>query len=213
MAMAIEEYVRKRGRATQVKQVREKINQLGIDYIYYQFISVTGRIVGKGVPADHWETIAEKGFQLVYGSVANLYVDRYGQYIGYGPESSELVGIPDPETFVQLPWDKRVARVYVTCFRNREEKQDPGGFFTGDCRGNLRRIHDEFQKKHKGMHLQARHRAGDDVAEEGRGRPAQRRFLQAELLPHRPVRKPAPGIHEGHRVQPRHGPGHDPGRP
>ena len=23
----------------------------------------------------------------------------------------ELVGIPDPETFVQLPWDKRVGRV------------------------------------------------------------------------------------------------------
>ena len=43
-------------------------------------------------------------------------------YIGYGPEASELVGIPDPETFVQLPWDKRVARVFCTCFRNREEK-------------------------------------------------------------------------------------------
>ena len=25
----------------------------------------------------------------------------------------ELVGIPDPETFVQLPWDKRVGRVFV----------------------------------------------------------------------------------------------------
>ena len=39
------------------------------------------------------------------------------------PEASELVGIPDPETFVQLPWDKRVARVFCTCFRNREEKR------------------------------------------------------------------------------------------
>jgi len=153
MAMAIEDYVNQRGRATLVKQVRDKINQLGIDYIYYQFISVTGRIVGKGVPADHWETIAERGFQLVYGSVANLYTDRHGHYIGYGPEASELVGIPDPETFCQLPWDKRVARVFVTCFRNREERTDPGGFFTGDCRGNLRRIHDDFQKKHKGLHL------------------------------------------------------------
>ena len=151
--MDIEAHVEREGRAQLVRDVRAKIDALNIDYIYYQFISVTGRIVGKGVPADHWETIAERGFQLVYGSVANLYVDRYGDYIGYGPESSELVGIPDPETFVQLPWDKRVARVYCTCFRNREEPENPGGFFTGDCRGNLRRIHDEFRAGHGGLHL------------------------------------------------------------
>ncbi len=153
MAMDIESYVEREGRAELVRQVRNKIDELKIDYIYYQFISVTGRIVGKGVPADHWETIAQRGFQLVYGSVANLYVDRYGNYIGYGPESSELVGIPDPETFVQLPWDKRVARVYCTCFRNREERENPGSFFTGDCRGNLRRLHDAFQAEHGGLHL------------------------------------------------------------
>ncbi|MDF2764181.1 MAG: glnT 2 [Rhodospirillales bacterium] len=122
----LEAYVKADGRAELVKQVRAKIKELGITYIYYQFISVTGRIVGKGVPAEHWETVAERGFQLVYGSTANLFVDRHKQYIGYGPEASELVGIPDPETFCQLPWDKRVARVFCTCFRNREEDEDPG---------------------------------------------------------------------------------------
>ena len=54
-------------------------------------------------------------------SDGQLFVDRHKNYIGYGPEASELVGIPDPETLVQLPWDKRVARVFCTCFRNREE--------------------------------------------------------------------------------------------
>ena len=110
----LEAYVSTRGRAEQVRRVREKIKELGITYIYYQFISVTGRIVGKGIPADHWERTAERGFQLVYGSTANLFVDRYGDYIGYGPEAMELVGIPDPETFCQLPWDKRVARVFLS---------------------------------------------------------------------------------------------------
>jgi len=128
-----------------VKQVRAKIDELGIQYIYYQFISVTGRVVGKGVPADHWEAIAAKGIQLVYGSMANLYVDRHRNYIGYGPEAAELVAIPDPETFCQLPWDKRVARVYCVCFRNREEETDAAAFLTGDCRGNFKRIHAEFQ--------------------------------------------------------------------
>ena len=63
--MDIEAYVNAKGRDDLVKQVRDKINELGIHYIYYQFISVTGRIVGKGIPADHWETIAERGFQLL----------------------------------------------------------------------------------------------------------------------------------------------------
>jgi len=60
----------------------------------------------------------------------------------------ELVGIPDPETFCQLPWDKRVARVYCVCFRNREEREDPGTFLTSDCRGNLKRIHEAFKEKY-----------------------------------------------------------------
>lgn len=149
----LDAYVNTEGRGELVKQVRAKINELGISYIYYQFISVTGRIVGKGIPADHWESVAEKGFQLVYGATANLFLDRHSQYIGYGPEASELVGIPDPETFVQLPWDKRVARVFCTQFRNREEDENPGGFLSSDCRGNLRRIHEQFQRDHNGLHL------------------------------------------------------------
>ncbi|MBT3361406.1 MAG: glutamine synthetase, partial [Rhodospirillales bacterium] len=82
----LEQHVEAPGRAELVKQVRAKIDELGITYVYFQFISVTGRIVGKGIPADHWETVAQKGFQLVYGSTANLFVDRHGDYIGYGPE-------------------------------------------------------------------------------------------------------------------------------
>ena len=60
--MDIESYVEREDRDELVRQVRGKIDELNIDYIYYQFISVTGRIVGKGVPSDHWETIAQRGF-------------------------------------------------------------------------------------------------------------------------------------------------------
>jgi len=150
--MDLEEYVGAEGRAERVREVRAQIDRLEITYIYYQFISVTGRVVGKGIPADHWEKIAERGFQLVYGATANLFMDRLDNYIGYGPEAAELVGIPDPETFVQLPWDKRVARVFCTCFRNRDEPEDAGAPLTSDCRGNLRRIHEKFQADH-GYHL------------------------------------------------------------
>ena len=146
--MEIEIFANQEGRHEKIKEVRSKIDELGIKYIYYQFVSVTGRIVGKGVPADHWEKLCKSGFQLVYGATANLYTDRHDNYIGYGPEEAELVGMPEPETFCQLPWDKAVARVFCTCFRNREEKNNPGGYLTSDCRSNLRILHEEFQNKH-----------------------------------------------------------------
>ena len=116
------------GRDDLIKQVRKRIDALGIEYLYLQFLSVTGRIIGKGIPADHWEYIANGGFQLVYGATANLFMDRRGEYLGYGAEAAELVGMPEPETFMQLPWDKRVGRMFCTLFRNREEPEDPGGF-------------------------------------------------------------------------------------
>ena len=77
----LEKHVNQPGRDKLIKRVREKIKELGITYIYFQFISVTGRVVGKGIPADHWERTAEKGFQLVYGSTANLFLDRHNNYI------------------------------------------------------------------------------------------------------------------------------------
>ena len=144
----LEAFVAAEGRDEKIKEVRAKIDELGIEYIYLQFVSVTGKIMGKGMPADHWESAARKGFQLVYGATVNLFTNRAGDYLGYGPEAAELVGIPEPETFMQLPWAPKIARFYCTLFRNREEKKDPGAFLTADCRGNLRRLHKQFQDKH-----------------------------------------------------------------
>ncbi len=150
----LEEFVEADGREAQIKEVERQIEANDVRYLYCQFISVTGRIMGKGIPAKHFGVMARKGFQLVYGSTANLFIDRHGDYIGYGPEARELVGIAEPETFCQLPWDPKTARVFCTLFRGREEEVDGGAFLTSDCRGNLKRIHTEFEAKH-GLHLRA----------------------------------------------------------
>lgn len=150
----IQAFIEAEGRAEQVAEVQKRIEVEGIQYLYCQFVSVTGRIMGKGIPAKHFGTIANKGFQLVYGSTANLFVDRHGQYIGYGPESRELVGVAEVDTFMKLPWDPKTARVFCTLFRGREEEVDGGMFLTSDCRGNLQRIHKEFEEK-TGLHLRA----------------------------------------------------------
>jgi glutamine synthetase len=154
LATDLEALVEQPGRTEAIKEVRRKIDAEGVEYMYYQFVSVTGRIMGKGIPAAHWENIANRGFQLVYGSTANLFTDREGNYIGYGPEARELVGIPEPETFCVLPWDRKTARVFCTLFRGREEEVDGGSFLTSDCRGNLTRIHSQFEAD-TGLHLRA----------------------------------------------------------
>lgn len=154
MATDIEKFVEAEGRSERVAEVEARIESDGIQYLYCQFVSVTGRIMGKGIPAKHFGVIANKGFQLVYGSTANLFIDRHGDYIGYGPEARELVGVAEPETFMPLPWDPKTARVWCTLFRGREETVDGGAFLTSDCRGNLQRIHAEFEAKH-GLHLRA----------------------------------------------------------
>ena len=126
MATDLDRFVAAEGRDELIADVRRRIDAEGITYIYYQFISVTGRIMGKGVPAAHWESMAAKGFQLVYGSTANLFTDRHGDYIGYGPEAAELVGIPEPETFEVLPWDSKVARVWCTLLPQPRGAGGPG---------------------------------------------------------------------------------------
>ena len=150
----IQAFIEAEGRAEQVAEVQKRIEAEGIQYLYCQFVSVTGRIMGKGIPAKHFGTIANKGFQLVYGSTANLFIDRHGDYIGYGPEARELVGVAEPETCCKLPWDPKTARVFCTLFRGREEEVDGGMFLTSDCRGTLKRIHSAFEEK-TGLHLRA----------------------------------------------------------
>ena len=49
-------------REEKIKEVLKMIDSLGIEYLYLQFVSVTGKIMGKGIPSDHLETVAKKGF-------------------------------------------------------------------------------------------------------------------------------------------------------
>ncbi len=136
-----------------IPQVRAKIGELGIDYIYYQYISITGRIMGKAIPARHWERVAQEGMQTWLGGVTNVFADRDGKLIGFAPNASELLALPDPETFCQLPWNKRIGRVFCTVFRSREAPDRPEAYLDSDTRGTLKRIHQRFQDDHGGLHL------------------------------------------------------------
>src|ERR671911_1484794 len=130
------------GRRQKIQEIRKRINELGIKYIFFQQISVSGHVNGKGVSATQWDKVAEDGYQLVYGATADLFVDRSDRYIGFGPEESELAAIADCDTFRQLPWDSRVARVFCDCYDT-----ETGQLLESDPRQNLKRIMNEVEQE------------------------------------------------------------------
>ena len=121
----LQDYLNDPTRDGLVADVRKKIDALEIDAIYYQYISITGRVMGKMIPTKHWERAAREGMQTWIGGVANVFTDKDGNLIGFPPNASELLALPDPETFCQLLWNKRVARVFCTLFCCREDPNRP----------------------------------------------------------------------------------------
>src|ERR1700754_1717967 len=130
------------GRDDAIQKIVKRIEREGIKYVFFQQVSVTGRVMGKGVVSSFFSQVAEKGYQLVYGATANLFTDRYGNYIGFGPEESELAAVADLDTFEVLPWDPRVARVYCDCYDT-----ETGKLLDADPRQNLKRIAHDFEQE------------------------------------------------------------------
>jgi glutamine synthetase len=129
-------------RSERIEELTRFIEANGIRYVFFQQVSITGRVMGKGVVSSFFAQVAERGYQLVYGATANLFTDRYGNYIGFGPEESELAAVADLDTFAVLPWDPRVARVYCDCYDT-----ETGELLDADPRQNLRRVAHEFEQE------------------------------------------------------------------
>ena len=52
------------GRREQIEQITRRIEEQGIKYVFFQQVSVTGRVMGKGVVSTFFPQVAEKGYQL-----------------------------------------------------------------------------------------------------------------------------------------------------
>ncbi len=140
-------------RQERVARVAEKIKTLGIEYIYFQYVTITGRVLGKSLPARHWVNVARRGVQTWLGGVTNVAADMNGNLMGFSANDGESLALPDPETFVQLPWEKKVGRVFCTLFYSLEDAHTPGAYYECDTRGNLKRFDRAFREKHDGLHL------------------------------------------------------------
>ncbi len=124
--------------------VRAVIAQQGVKYVYFQAVTITGRVVGKVVPAPQFDRLAVRGVQQHRTAVANLQADRAGNLMAGGVEAAEYTAVPDLETFAVLPWDTNVARVFCRLYEPDHVPGIGGAALAVDCRGTFRRMHEQF---------------------------------------------------------------------
>jgi|SRR6185437_7504039 len=75
--------------ASALAAIRERIAASGVEYLYYQGVTITGRVIGKVVPARHLLRNAERGVQLHRTAAADLQATRDGLLLGGGVEAAE----------------------------------------------------------------------------------------------------------------------------
>jgi glutamine synthetase len=123
------------------------IKEHGVEYIYYQSVTITGRVVGKVMPARHLERTAVKGVQQHRTAAANLQSTREGVLLGGGVNAAEYTAMPDLDTFAVLPWDTSFARVFCRLYEPDHLAEGAGAPYACDTRGILKRVHREFSER------------------------------------------------------------------
>lgn len=131
-----------------------RIAESGVEYIYYQVVTVGSRVVSKVVPADHLRRNLEKGINFHRTAMADLQSDRHGTLLGGGVEAAEFTALPDVDTFAVLPWDTSVARFLCTAYEPEQRPVAGGRPLTTDVRGHLKRVHAAFTAE-TGLHVKS----------------------------------------------------------
>ena len=147
MTTPLEEHRARNLEPAEVARIEELIAKHGVKYIYYQFVSINGRVLAKVVPAVHLRRNLEKGVQFHGTAIADLTSDRNGNLMGGGAQAEEFTILPDTDTFAVLPWDNEIGRFFCRVYRRADRTVDPGTPHPLDGRGLLNRTHEEFTAK------------------------------------------------------------------
>jgi glutamine synthetase len=85
-----------------VEDVRRRVDELGIEFIFAQFVDLNARPSAKLVPAQHLEDLLQDG-----AGFAGFAAGDIGQF----PNSPDLAAMPDPRSFTPVPWQPNLARL------------------------------------------------------------------------------------------------------
>jgi len=91
-----------------VEEVRALVDEMGIEFIFAQFVEMYGKPNAKLVPANHLEDVFAEGAGFAGFATGEL---------GQGPNDPDIAAMPDPISFTPVPWQPNLARfacdVYV----------------------------------------------------------------------------------------------------
>jgi glutamine synthetase len=82
--------------------VRRIVSDNGIEFLFAQFVDMHGKPSAKLVPAHHLDDLLTDGAGFAGFAAGDL---------GQGPDSPDMIAMPDPTTLTILPWRPTVARV------------------------------------------------------------------------------------------------------
>jgi glutamine synthetase len=131
-----------------------RIREAGVEFVYYQFVTLNGRVMAKVVPARHLARNLERGVQFHGSAVTDLATSRAGTLIASGGEAEEFVALPEAATFQVLPWDSGFARMFCNLYQRRDRTSGAGAPLPTCVRSNLRRVHAAF-REHTGLQLRS----------------------------------------------------------
>ena len=98
---------------------------------------MTGRVIGKVVPAKHLSRNLDKGVNLHRTAICDLMGDRNGgDLFGGGAYAAEFTAMPDIDTFQVLPWDTSVGRFLCQVYEPDHLPEVGGEHLATDSRGN-----------------------------------------------------------------------------
>ena len=141
---ALDQHREQNAAAGALDALKAQIAEAGVEYIYYESVTITGRVVGKVVPARHVDRIAVAGVQQHRTAISNLQADRAGSLMGGGADAAEYTAVPDLDTFAVLPWDRSVGRFLCRLYEPDHRPEHAGAPFAADSRGLLARLHSDF---------------------------------------------------------------------
>jgi len=128
-------------------ELAERIKQANVEFIYYQFVTINGRVLAKVVPAGHLRRSLEKGVQFHGSAIADVAADRHGELFGGGIAAEEFAVMPDADSFQVLPWEPGVGRFLCSLYRRDDSHRDPGAPLSTDVRGVMRRAIDGLEAR------------------------------------------------------------------
>ncbi len=132
--------------ASELADVTAQVRESGVEHIYYQFVTLSGRVMAKVVPVRHLSRNLEKGVQFHGSAITDFVSSRQGNLIASGADAEEFLALPDSSTFAVLPWAPNVGRFFCNLYRRRDSATDPGAPLATCVRTTLRDAHERFHR-------------------------------------------------------------------